>query len=75
MTDPIFATERPGARAVRDSSGELWYVYERLFGDGSQARHNLVFECASVVRRLARFPAGWRDLPDTALLALQHMAG
>lgn len=58
-------------RVVRDSSGGIWSVNElsdRL--DPTRTRWSLVFSGDAAIRRVREYPGNWRELSDSALIAL-----
>ncbi len=61
-------------RHLVDALGREWQVYER--GISAQAptpgRPSLVFDAEGIVRRLWKYPKGWAELPDDALLGLME---
>ena len=61
-------------RHLVDALGREWQVYER--GNSAQAplpgRRSLVFDADGIVRRLWKYPQGWAELSDDALLGLME---
>jgi hypothetical protein len=59
-------------RYLVDPQGREWRVFEWTAGDVSPAagQASLIFDADGIVRRLWRYPDGWRELSDEALLAL-----
>jgi hypothetical protein len=62
----------PGVRTIVDASSREWRVQEEdaSMVPGARGPRSLVFENHAVVRRLWRYPADWRSLPDDTLLLL-----
>ena len=66
----MVTTRREGARRL-EADGELWLVYE--IGQPYDRRGpSLVFECATLVRRVRNYPQKWRDLSDGELALLKE---
>ena len=58
-----------GRRLYAD--GQFWSVYEaRSTAYDRRSATDLIFESDTIVRRLQRFPANWRDLSDDELYHL-----
>lgn len=63
------AGEQGARRMFRAADGVVWSVRERDFAH-SESRatgRSLVFESDMIIRRVRRYPAGWRGLPDEEL--------
>ena len=59
---------RPAAtRQIEDAQGKLWRVVELVQETGART---LVFDADGVFRRIREYPADWRSLADSDLLAL-----
>ena len=61
-------------RHLTDVHGREWHVYEHSSSadSPSQGRRSLVFDADGIVRRLWKYPRGWEELPDEALLGLMN---
>ena len=59
-------------RYLVDPDGREWRVYEWTAGDASPVagRPSLIFDADGIVRRIWRYPEGWKGLSDDALLDL-----
>jgi hypothetical protein len=58
-------------RYLVDPQGREWRVYEWTAGDVSPiAGQSLIFDTEGIVRRLWRYPSGWKELSDEELLGL-----
>ncbi len=47
-----------------------WHVYEQPSSYDRRNSPDLVFESASVIRRVRNYPDNWADLSDEELLAI-----
>ena len=61
-------------RHLIDPEGREWRVYEWTAGDTSPVagRSSLIFDADGIVRRVWRYPDGWKGLSDDALLNLME---
>ena len=68
----LYRTALERSRSLPDGP-MVWRVYE-LPSTSYDRRHgnSLVFEHASIIRRLRNYPSEWRRLDDAALLRLCH---
>jgi hypothetical protein len=67
--DRLREAQRTGRQLQVDDT--LWLVYElRPLPFDRRSEPSLIFECDTTIRRVRKFPAHWRDLSDTELLAL-----
>lgn len=68
-------TDQPykNAKVFRDANGVQWFVHE-VAGDamGGGQPSLLLLVSTHQVRRVSEFPATWRELDPTALLALAY---
>jgi hypothetical protein len=70
---PSLENLRAAQRTARQiyADGTQWLVYElRPLPFDRRSYPSLVFESDSTIRRVRRFPANWRELPDEELFAL-----
>ena len=67
--DGYGADDQRARRTYRAADGTVWTVREREAGQiGSPpGGRSLVFESDMVIRRVRRYPVGWRALPDAEL--------
>ena len=67
--DGYGADDQRTRRTYRAADGVVWTVREREAGQIGSAPggRSLVFESDMVIRRVRRYPAGWRALPDAEL--------
>lgn len=62
---------RSEPRSFHDEAGRAWQVYElRRDGPDGASVILLVFESASAIRCVRRYPADWRELSPAMLEAL-----
>lgn len=67
--DGYGADDQRTRRSYRAADGVVWTVREREAGQIGSAPggRSLVFESDMVIRRVRRYPADWRELPDAEL--------
>jgi len=77
--DPMPAKRTPRGPRTHDGSSPLriiyvaedeWHVYEQPSSYDRRNSPDLVFESASVIRRVRNYPDNWADLSDEELLAI-----
>jgi hypothetical protein len=61
-------------RHLVDPEGREWRVYEWTAGEASPVAgtQSLIFDGDGIVRRVWRYPEGWKGLSDDALLGLME---